>query len=229
VYVFARSTEPEWFVERPATLGDPFGDIVGDILISGAYPLVTWSAPLVFGMWLGTRDLRAASTKLWMLGAGLFVAVAAPLASRTLVFGYGEPLVGPPRNPENAGFANLLTAEAHSQMPLWMLGAVGAATATLAATLFLADFFPRAMWPLAATGQLALTVYVAHLLLLHANEELVRRETVPEATFTVAAFMLLAMLACTLWRAVFSRGPLEAALAAPWSLVERLLDRKRAK
>lgn len=226
VYVFARAAEPEWFVEDPATLGSPPGSVAGDVLLSGAYPLVTWAAPLLFGMWLGSRDLRAVSTRLWMLSAGLVAAVAAPGVSNALVAAYGEPLVGPPRNPENAGISNLLSADAHSQMPLWMLGAVGAATATLAAALILSDLLPRAMWPLVATGQLALTVYVGHLLLLHANEDLLRRETVPEAFFTVTAFMLLATLACTLWRAVLPRGPLEAALAAPWKLLERLLDGK---
>ncbi len=222
VYVFVRSISPEWFVEDPATLGSPLGDIVGDILLSGAYPLVTWSAPLVFGMWLGSREISAFSTQLWMLSGGLAVAFAAPRVSNVLVEAFGEPLIGPPRLPENAGFTNLLSAEAHSQMPLWMLGAIGAASATLAATLLLANLSPKAIWPLAATGQLALTVYVGHLLLLHANEELVRRESVPEATFTVGAFMILAVLACTLWRMVFSRGPLEAVLAAPWWVVEKL-------
>jgi uncharacterized membrane protein YeiB len=111
-------------------------------------------------------------------------------------------------------------------MPLWMLGAVGAATATLAAALIIADLLPKMMWPLVATGQLALTVYVGHLILLHANEELLRRETVPEATFTVAAFMFSAILVCTLWRLVIPRGPLEAALAAPWWAVERLFRAK---
>lgn len=226
VYVIIRSIAPEWFVEDPATLGSPVGDIAGDILLSGAYPLITWSAPLLFGMWLGSRNLRAASTKLWMIFGGLAIAFAAPFASNMLVARYGEPLVGSPRNPENAGFSNLLSVEAHSQMPLWMLGAIGAATAALAAMLILADRLPRAMWPLAATGQLALTVYIGHLLLLHVNEELVRRETVPEAAFTVGVFMLSAIFICTLWRALFSRGPLEALLAAPWRLVEKLLDRK---
>lgn len=226
VYVSIRSISPEWFVEDPATLGSPMGDIVGDILLSGAYPLATWSAPLLFGMWLGSRNLHAASTQLWMLSGGLAIAFAAPRVSNFLVAEYGASLVGPPRNPMNAGFSNLLSAEAHSQMPLWMLGAIGAATAALGAMLLLANLSPKTIWPLAATGQLALTVYVGHLILLHANEELVRRGSVPEAAFTVGAFMLSAMLVCALWRTVFSRGPLEAALAAPWRVVEKLVGGK---
>jgi hypothetical protein len=40
----------------------------------------------------------------------------------------------------------------------------------------------------------------------------------------VGAFMLLAVAASTLWRAVLPRGPLEAALAAPWWIVERIVQ-----
>ncbi len=53
-------------------------------------------------------------------------------------------------------------------MPLWMLGSIGSSCAVLGGMLLLADWLPRATWPLAATGQLALTVYVGHLLLLAA-------------------------------------------------------------
>jgi uncharacterized membrane protein YeiB len=109
-------------------------------------------------------------------------------------------------------------------MPLGMLGSIGSACAVLGGMLLLADWLPRMTWPLAATGQLALTVYVGHLLLLNAYPELLRRETVPEAFFTVGVFMLLVAVACTFWRAVLPRGPLEAVLAAPWWLVERLVQ-----
>jgi uncharacterized membrane protein YeiB len=122
------------------------------------------------------------------------------------------------------GFAVLLTDTPHNQMPLWMLGSIGSACAVLGGMLLLADRLPRATWPLVATGQLALTVYVGHLLLLDAFPELLKRDTVPEAFLTVGAFMLLAVTASTLWRAVLSRGPLEAALAAPWWIVERLVQ-----
>jgi uncharacterized membrane protein YeiB len=90
--------------------------------------------------------------------------------------------------------------------------------------LLLADWLPQATWPLAATGQLALTVYVGHLLLLDALLKLLKHETVPAASLSVGVFMLLVGAACTLWRAMFPRGPLEAALATPWWMIERLLQ-----
>jgi uncharacterized membrane protein YeiB len=105
-----------------------------------------------------------------------------------------------------------------------MLGSIGSACAVLGGMLLLADRLPGEAWPLVATGQLALTVYVGHLLLLDAFPELLKRDTVLEAFLSASTFMLLAVATSTLWRAVLPRGPLEAALAAPWWIVERLLQ-----
>jgi uncharacterized membrane protein len=220
VYLWGQMVVPEWFIRRePASLGDSVGKIVDDLLLTGAYPLVTWAAPLLVGLWIGRRDLAAPPVRWLLLVLGLAVAVASALAADWLaaIFETSEEL-------GEADFANLLTDKAHSQMPLWMLGSIGSACAVLGGMLLLAERMPRAIWPLAATGQLALTIYVGHLLLLDAHPELLRRETVLGASFTVGVFILLAAVACTLWRAVLPRGPLEAALAAPWWIIERLVQ-----
>jgi uncharacterized membrane protein len=220
VYLWGSMVAPAWYTGDPASLGDPAGKIVRDLLLAGKYPLVTWAAPLLFGLWIGRQNLAAPAVRWWLLILGLAVAVAAALASDWLTVTLGGPFEGL-RDP---GFTVLLTDEPHSEMPLWMLGSIGSACAVLGGMLLLADRLPRATWPLVATGQLALTVYVGHLLLLDAFPELLKRDTVPEAILTVGAFMLLAVAASTLWRAVLPRGPLEAALAAPWWIVERIVQ-----
>jgi uncharacterized membrane protein YeiB len=157
----------------------------------------------------------------WLLVLGLAVAVATAFAADQLTTAFGETF-------EELGgsrFAYLLTDQPHSEMPLWMLGSIGSACAVLGGMLLLADRLPRATWPLAATGQLALTVYVGHLLLLGAFPELLKSETVQAASFTVGVFMLLTAAVCTLWRAVLPRGPLEAVLATPWRIIEHLTQR----
>ena len=220
VYLWGSMVGPAWYTGDPASLDDPAGKIFRDLLLTGKYPLVTWAAPLLVGLWIGRRNLAAPAVRWWLLILGLAIAVAAALASDWLT----ETLGGPFEGLHDPGFAVLLTDEPHSEMPLWMLGSIGSACAVLGGMLLLADRLPRATWPLVATGQLALTVYVGHLLLLDAFPELLKRDTVPEAFLTVGAFMLLAVAASTLWRAVLPRGPLEAALAAPWWIVERLVQ-----
>ena len=220
-YLGGQMVVPEWFTADPATLGDPISKIADDLLLTGTYPLVTWAAPLLFGLWLGRQDLAAPAVRWGLLFFGLVVAVAAASAADWLTAAFSEAF----EQPGGPGFAYyLLTDTPHNQMPLWMLGAIGSACAVLGGMLLLADWLPRATWPLAATGQLALTVYVGHLLLLDALLKLLKHETVPAASLSVGVFMLLVGAACTLWRAMLPRGPLEAALATPWWMIERLLQ-----
>jgi hypothetical protein len=220
IYLWGWTVVPEWFDRGDAaTLGDPVGKIAEDLLLTGAYPLVTWAAPLLVGLWLGRRDLAAPLVRWSLLVLGLAVAVVAAFAADWLTATFG----GISGEPGESGFAALLTDQPHRQMPLWMLGAIASACAVLGGMLLLADWLPRATSPLVATGQLALTVYVGHLLLLDAFPELLRHETIPAASFTVGVFMLLVAAACTLWRAVLPRGPLETTLAAPWRIIERVV------
>ena len=222
VYLWAQMIVPEWSISGDAPmLHDPVGKIARDLLLTGTYPLVTWAAPLLVGLWVGRRDLTATPVRWWLLVLGLAVAVATAFAADQLTMAFGETF-------EELGgsrFAYLLTDQPHSEMPLWMLGSIGSACAVLGGMLLLADQLPRATWPLAATGQLALTVYVGHLLLLGAFPELLKSETVQAASFTVGVFMLLTAAVCTLWRAVLPRGPLEAVLATPWRIIEHLTQR----
>jgi uncharacterized membrane protein len=221
VYLGGQTVVPGWFTREPATLGDPIFKIADDVLLTGTYPLVTWAAPLLVGLWLGRRDLAAPAVRWGLLILGLVVAVASASAAEW----FAATFSGAFERPGGPGFAYyLLTDAPHNQMPLWMLGAIGSACAVLGAMLLLADWLPRATWPLVATGQLALTVYAGHLLLLDALLELLKHETVPAASLSVGVFMVLVGGACTLWRAVLPRGPLEAALAAPWWVIERLLQ-----
>jgi hypothetical protein len=221
VYLWSVMVAPEWFTGDPASLDDSSGKIARDLLLTGKYPLVTWAAPLLVGLWLGRRDLAATPVRWWLLVIGAAVAVAAAFAADWLAAAFTTF-----EEPGNAYWiANLINDRPHSQMPLWMLGSIGSACAVLGGMLLLVDRLPRATWPLVATGQLALTVYVGHLLLLDAYSQTLRRETVLEACFSVGAFMLLAVVACTLWRAVLPRGPLEVVLAAPWRIVELIVQR----
>ena len=220
VYLSGQTVAPEWYARgETASLGDPIAKIVDDLLLTGAYPLVTWAAPLLVGLWIGRRNLTSARVRWWLLVLGLAVAVAAALAADGLSAAFG----GVSGEPGESGFAALLTDQPHRQMPLWMLGSIGSACAVLGGMLLLADRLPRVTWPLAATGQLALTVYVGHLLLLAALPELLKREEVTEAFLTVGVFVLLVAAACTLWRAVLPRGPLEAAFSAPWWISKWLI------
>src|SRR5215204_4987149 len=147
VYLGGQMVVPEWFSSDPATLGDPISKVADDLLLTGTYPLITWAAPLLVGLWLGRRDLAAPAVRWGLLFLGLVVAVAAASAADWLTTTFSEAF----EQPGGPGFAYyLLTDTPHGQMPLWMLGAIGSACAVLGGMLVLADWLPRATWPLAA-------------------------------------------------------------------------------
>ena len=229
-YLAGGQIVPEWYAEAPAMLGDTVGKLARDLLLSGAYPLVTWIAPLLAGLWVGRRDLSSPVVRWRLFVGGILVALVAALVASLAAGGsgttFGGTLGGPLGGPaEGPVFASLLSNEPHSQMPLWMAGSIGSACAVLGGMLLLADRLVQLLWPLVATGQMALSVYVGHLLFLSAAAGLVRSEAVSGAFFTVGVFMLVVVLSCVLWRTVFQRGPLEAVLVAPWRAVEKVVER----
>lgn len=210
-YLALGMARPDWFAAGgSATWSDGPAQSARDLLLTGSYPLLTWSGPVLFGVWVGRRDLRSTATRVRLLVAGTAGAVLASGASALFTAGDRGPATEPV-------WEQLLVSEAHSQMPLWLIGAIGVAIGVLGACLLLTSRFPRLLWPLVTTGQLALTVYVGHLLVLAAAPDLLRRETVEGAVRVVSAFTVVTAALCTAWRAVASRGPLEALLRLPWA------------
>lgn len=222
VYLLFATGVPAWFEAGPATLSDPAAKVARDLVISGDYPLITWAAPLLLGMWLGRLDLGSALVQKRLLAGGAAMALAAAAASHAAPGLLASQITTGPRNPQIQEF--LFTGEPHSQSILWMASALGSACLVLGAALVLAASLPRAAWPLEATGQLALSVYVTHLIAIDLTGGLLDRTQVLDAVAAVAAFMAAAAVFSVLWRIFAKRGPLETLLAVSWRLLERLLD-----
>lgn len=230
VYLLGLEAYPGLYEPFPATLGDPLPEIADDLLLSGAYPLVTWAAPLLFGVWLGRTDLGSSPVQRRLLAYG----AAATLGSLLVSSASTSALLGLRGDAASGMVRDLLGAEPHSQTTLWMAGSIGSACAVLGASLMvvnaaggssgLFDTHQRPAWLLGAlipTGQMALSVYVGHLLLLGFAGDALDPVSLVPALISSGAFMALAMAACTAWRARFGRGPLERVLTLPWSPVER--------
>ncbi|MFP4635441.1 MAG: DUF418 domain-containing protein, partial [Nitriliruptoraceae bacterium] len=208
-FLWGHLSEPGVFDRGAVALSQPVGDIVHGLVLSGPYPLITWLAPFLFGMWLGRRDLRSSVVRRRMLVGGTFVAIAAMSTSRLL-----RDLLD--ANGEPAGWEHLAVDTAHSQMPLWLIGSTAAAVVVLSLSLRLADAAPGLARPLVHTGQLSLTVYVGHLLALHAAPGLLTSGVVTSAAAILGLFVLVSVVFAHLWRRSFARGPLELTLHLPW-------------
>ena len=95
----------------------------------------------------------------------------------------------------------------------YILGMCGIATTIIGGSLMLTEKYPDVKWtkPFIATGRLALTLYVAHLVmgvgLLEALEVL--DKTLPYALGSAVVFCICAVIFSHFWTRRFERGPLE--------------------
>ena len=212
VFHLGRERSPDWFDRSLLPGADEPLALVRSILLSGYYPVVVWGAALAWGIWLGRCDLSDTVLRRRLVLGGAAVGSAAYLGAWRL----GEAGVG-----GQTPWAQLAVAEPHAGTPLWLIGGTAAATAVLALCLVTADRWRRAVWPLVAMGQLALTVYAGHLLFLVTVDEALPAETLGGATVATLALVAAAVVLSVLWRAVLPRGPLEGLVAALSRRAER--------
>ncbi|MCO7195910.1 heparan-alpha-glucosaminide N-acetyltransferase domain-containing protein [Pseudonocardia sp. McavD-2-B] len=199
------------------------------VLLSGAYPVLTWMPFLLLGMAVGRLDLRTAGTGLvaggaagavlgyggsWLAldvlgGRDALLASVAPLADRLGVPAelalqlLGGSALGTVATTTPAW---LLAATPHSGSPFDVVGAAGVAVAVLGLCLLAARYGGRLLAPLTATGALALTLYAGHIALLASLGEW--PQTAPWAATALVAG--LAVASAWAWRGLVGRGPLEA-------------------
>jgi uncharacterized membrane protein YeiB len=171
-----------------------------DVTIGYFYPAAIWVAYLLVGLAVGRMDLRSAAVRTRFLVVGV-VAAAIGFATNAIAM----------RTIDESHTLRraLLTSRPHSSSGVELLANIGVVLAVLALCLMVADRFPRAVAPLAATGALALTAYVGHVVAIAATDSSVvydRDNTV------LLAFIGVTVAFAWLWRTSVGRGPLETVL-----------------
>jgi uncharacterized protein len=175
---------------QPSTYGELLDvpTVLVGILWTGGYPIIGWAGFVLVGAWVVRLPLRSARTQWTLLAGGVAVTALQPLL------------------PASA-------AAAHSNRTAWYVLATATALAVLAACLLAAGGL-RSIVPL---GQMALTAYLAHLLvgealvfpwLRGAEPALVLQVLVAAGVF--AAFAVAAQA----WLAEHRRGPFETVVRA---------------
>lgn len=163
------------------------------------YPPMVWIAYLLVGLAVG-RVLRRPTTPptlvAWGAAAAVLGLAANAVAMRVI-------------DPEHTLQRALLTSEPHASSPVELLANTGVVLVVLGICLVVGERWPRVVAPLAATGALALTAYTGQVVAI----AVLGRGVVFDPSIAVTgAFVLVTVVACTLWRAVLGRGPLERLL-----------------
>jgi len=184
--------------------------MVRHLLFNGFHPVVPWLAFLLVGMAIGRLDMASPAVRRRLFAWGAGVALAAEGASRLLVRTLAADATPAARELIQA----LLGTSPMPPMPLYMLAGAGTATAVIAAAVAVGERCREAacIRPLVATGQLALTLYVAHVVIGMGTLEAMGRlghQTLPVALLASVVFCAGGVLFAHLWRRRFRRGPLE--------------------
>ncbi|MGB3762782.1 MAG: heparan-alpha-glucosaminide N-acetyltransferase domain-containing protein, partial [Ornithinimicrobium sp.] len=210
------------FVLDPALLSS-------EIMVTGYYPVLTWATYLFAGMAIGRLDLRAPTTAVHLLTTGLWLAVVSVVVSALLTRSRS---VGHILLQTYQGFGDISTrADLTRELQLgffgttptdswWWLGVwsphsgsivdlahtTGAAMAVLGGCLLLTSRLRvrgrRRLSIVAGAGTMTLSLYVVHVVLLAAPEQL-------EWADRMIVQVSLLMGVGALFAAARARGPLE--------------------
>jgi uncharacterized membrane protein YeiB len=160
-------------------------------------------------MWLGRFDLRDSKVGKRVIVAAACTALGTELVSWLCV----SYLLAHPHGMEPETITALFGTESMPALPLFVLASGGEAVVVIAASVRLAGIGPARLWrPLAATGQMALTWYIAHIVLGLGTVmalDLVASQPLPVAAGCGVGFFTVAVLASWLWKSRFRHGPLE--------------------
>jgi uncharacterized membrane protein len=186
---------------------DDLDGLAWALLVNGYYPVLPTLAFFLVGMWVAHRRLDDPVVARRLAGVGVGLALLGYVGARWVVDRYG---FGPWEDGEFAA-SRLLDADGHSDMVAWVVGATGTSLAALGLCLLAARAWGRWLGPAVVVGQMALTFYVAQVL-IH-DRWLPRSETTIGEEYRYAAAILVGFTALALlWRRLVGRGPLEAVL-----------------
>jgi uncharacterized membrane protein YeiB len=198
----------DWSTLTYRRLWTPAG-LVRNLCYDGFRSVFPWMGFIFFGMWFGRLNLRNLAVSRRVLLAAIGIALWAECASRLCVSYFRAH----PHGMDAETVTALFGTESMPALPLFLLASGGEATAVITLCVRLAGAGSSRAWqPLAATGQMALTWYFAHIVLGLGTVEalgLVSSQPLPVAAGCGVGFFVVAVLVSWLWKKACRHGPLE--------------------
>lgn len=179
-----------------------------NLLFNGFHPVFPWAAFLLIGMAFGRLAMNQVNVRWRIFGWGVAATIVGEVAALFLKF-YLQGIGGHPE------LVKVLTSnQPMPPLPLYFLSATGSACVVIALCVAIGERYRDAKWlqPLVHTGQLALTLYIAHVVLGMGMLEEMNRLDHQSLGFAVASALLFCVVAIAFshwWRRHFKQGPLE--------------------
>jgi uncharacterized membrane protein YeiB len=183
--------------------------LVRNLFYDGFRSVFPWTGFLFFGMWLGRVNLRDPAVNRSVFLAAIATGLGAEVVSWLCVSYF----LAHPHGLDAETVKALFGTESMPALPLFLLASGGEAVAVIASCVRLSSEGHSRCWhALAATGQMALTWYFAHIVLgLGAIVALglTNSQTLLVAAGCGAGFFAAAVVVSWLWKLTFRHGPLE--------------------
>jgi uncharacterized membrane protein YeiB len=182
--------------------------VVRNLFFDGFRSVLPWTVFVLFGMWLGRHDLckRAFNNRALLAGLGIFVlAEVVSMLGVNYIHAHADSWDVEAREA-------LITTRSMPALPLFLLASGGVAVTVIALTVRVVEAWPGRHWrPLAATGQLALTWWITHIvfLIFAGNSRLLPIVSLRSSAAYGVLFFAVAVLISWLWKMAFRNGPLE--------------------
>lgn len=184
-----------------------------NLFFDGFRSVFPWTSLIFFGIWLGRQNVQAAHVRWRLFWLGLGLALGAQIGSIGLIYTFTNvwPILG------QADAELLFSTGSIPPMPLFLLSAGGVALAIIMSCVHLSELFTnsRIIRSLAATGQLALTWYIGHVVIglgVLTSLGLYQNQSLATALWLALGFFGLAVGCSVWWKKRFNNGPLESIL-----------------
>lgn len=180
-----------------------------NLFFNGFHPFFPWVGFMLLGMLIGRLDMHAPAMRWRVLFAGVTAIISAELLALFLfhVLGNFE---------TTAGLAHVVSkTDPMPPLPVYMISASGSACLIIVLCIYLAEKFASALClrALVNTGQLALSIYLGHVLLgmtiLETLDYLEGPQSLAKTVIAASIFFLSAIVFSHAWRSYFAHGPLE--------------------
>lgn len=187
----------------------PLG-MIRRLFFNGFHPVLPWLAFLLWGMWLGRRDLTDPRFRRRLLVGALIVWAVVEGSFWGLGLWVREQFAATP----GSDLAVLTSTAMMPPLPQYVLSAAASATAVVVLCTAAALQQPKALWvqALSATGRLSLTLYVAHVIVGMGILEALGRlggQSIEFSWLAALLFCLAAVVVSLFWLRWFRTGPLE--------------------
>lgn len=186
-----------------------------DVFFTGHHPVAPWFAYFLTGLAVGRIDLHKRANQIRLLIGGIvliLLAKAIKYAALDLAFvkllptedyGYALPYI-----------ADLFGSSAYPPTPIYVMFGLGVGFIVLSLSLMIcaAEWRRKALTPVIQAGQMALTLYLAHVFIGVTGIEWFLPEESESAVVLfviVGTFAVASVIFASLWRRRYKRGPVE--------------------